>query len=268
MNSTVSPTNNDQQKKDPHQFKRTNKTFNRNQIIDESKLTQEDYWHCEETRSKLCQKHNGLAWKIAHSFSHDRQDAEEYYCIALEGLTKALNTYEVDRDTLFSTFAYKVMQNEVLQHIRETLRKRNGVMCVSLDAEDIAGNEKPHVSMDALLHKASLLYGDEKDPSKNPFLNLELQEYLQQLFEDLLTKDEQVILCYHYGLFKNSEITQLEIGETLSVSQGQVSKIEKLALNKLKDRMIIDGMDFEGVSKHVGNRVVNRILQGQYNSKE
>ena len=39
-----------------------------------------------------------------------------------------------------------------------------------------------------------------------------------------------------YGLYGNREVTQSEIGEALWISRSYVSRIEKKALNKLREK--------------------------------
>ena len=47
---------------------------------------------------------------------------------------------------------------------------------------------------------------------------------------------EREILLLRYGLRGNKELTQSEIGERMGISRSYVSRIEKKALNKLRER--------------------------------
>ena len=51
-----------------------------------------------------------------------------------------------------------------------------------------------------------------------------------------LTDREREILLLRYGLWGNRELTQSEIGERLGISRSYVSRIEKKALNKLREK--------------------------------
>ncbi len=54
--------------------------------------------------------------------------------------------------------------------------------------------------------------------------------------DDTLTEREREILILRYGLYGNSEATQSDIGKALGISRSYVSRIEKKALNKLRER--------------------------------
>ena len=42
---------------------------------------------------------------------------EDYYDVGMIGLVKASNTWNINRETKFSTYAYNVIKNEILQEI-------------------------------------------------------------------------------------------------------------------------------------------------------
>ena len=52
-----------------------------------------------------------------------------------------------------------------------------------------------------------------------------------------LTLRERQIIIMRYGLFGVEELTQREIAERLGISRSYVSRIEKSALEKLKDAL-------------------------------
>ena len=59
---------------------------------------------------------------------------------------------------------------------------------------------------------------------------------LLALMDANLTDRERQILVMRYGLYGNREVTQSEIGEALGISRSYVSRIEKKALNKLREK--------------------------------
>lgn len=58
---------------------------------------------------------------------------------------------------------------------------------------------------------------------------------LSGLIDTLLTEREKEIICLRYGLYGGEEVTQREIGKKLDISRSYVSRIEKRALNKLRE---------------------------------
>ena len=68
---------------------------------------------------------------------------------------------------------------------------------------------------------------------------LTLQGDIKKLFqymEESLTKREQEILILRYGIGTSKELTQTDVGEKFGISRSYVSRIEKKALQKLKNR--------------------------------
>ena len=59
---------------------------------------------------------------------------------------------------------------------------------------------------------------------------------LEKLLDKVLTKREREIIFLRYGLVTGKEVTQREIGEKLHISRSYVSRIEKKALGKLRER--------------------------------
>lgn len=69
--------------------------------------------------------------------------------------------------------------------------------------------------------------------------NMELSRNVKRLFilmDANLTERERQILVLRYGLYGNREVTQSEIGERLGISRSYVSRIEKKALGKLREK--------------------------------
>ena len=59
---------------------------------------------------------------------------------------------------------------------------------------------------------------------------------LATIVEEALNDREKEIIRLRYGLETGEEITQREIGIMLGISRSYVSRIEKKALKKLRDR--------------------------------
>ena len=59
--------------------------------------------------------------------------------------------------------------------------------------------------------------------------------YLLQSLKKILSEKEYQVICYRYGLFGMEEETQREIAQKLCISRSYVSRIEKTALQKLRE---------------------------------
>ena len=67
---------------------------------------------------------------------------------------------------------------------------------------------------------------------------MEVEEHLKRLsglLNEKLDEREKEILTLRYGLSNDREVTQREIGKNLGISRSYVSRIEKKALEKLRE---------------------------------
>ena len=65
-----------------------------------------------------------------------------------------------------------------------------------------------------------------------------LKEEIRMLYyrmESVLSGRERLVLKLRYGLYDAEEYTQREIAEQLGISRSYVSRIEKSAIEKLKE---------------------------------
>ena len=58
---------------------------------------------------------------------------------------------------------------------------------------------------------------------------------LYDKIEAVLSPRERLVLKMRYGLYNQEEYTQREIAEQLGISRSYVSRIEKSAIEKLRD---------------------------------
>lgn len=77
---------------------------------------------------------------------------------------------------------------------------------------------------------------DEVDISDKIDTRIKL-ERLREILGDTLDRREKKIIELRYGLGGSKELTQREIAAMLKISRSYVSRIEKSALEKLRNRM-------------------------------
>ena len=62
-----------------------------------------------------------------------------------------------------------------------------------------------------------------------------LRDSLRKIVGKYLNEREQNIINYRFGLSGGTTMTQQEVADILNISRSYVSRIEKTALNKLKN---------------------------------
>ena len=144
------------------------------------------------------------------------------------GLIKAIDLYDIGKNINFSTYATKVIQNEILMYLRKQNSYTNTPERTKISMEDYVMSEN---NGKELLYIADMIKDDydvcedvaEKDLLERAMYNF---QHLSPL--------EQMTLVYSFGLCGKQKLTQEGIGRELSKSRSDISQIMSRALNKLK----------------------------------
>ena len=71
-----------------------------------------------ERRESLITNNIRLALSVAQKFSYE----EDYESVAMIGLIKAADTFDIDKSIRFATYATRVIHNDILMYIRKNKR--------------------------------------------------------------------------------------------------------------------------------------------------
>lgn len=150
---------------------------------------------------------------------------EDLISIGTIGLIKAVESFDSSKNSKLATYAARCIDNELLMMLRSKKKTSREVSLYDPIGTDREGNE------------ISLL---DVTPQEQPDIvdQMELERSLGKLsglIDTLLTEREKEIICLRYGLYGGEEVTQREIGKKLDISRSYVSRIEKRALNKLRE---------------------------------
>ena len=160
---------------------------------------------------------------IAKRFDNTGVDLEDLISVGTIGLIKAVNSYNSDKNIKLATYASRCIENEILMHLRKTVRIKSEVSFDEPLNTDWEGNE-------LLL---SDILGTENDVV---YKNLEVSVDNELLKEALnrLNGREREIMSLRYGLSGTEEKTQKEVADLLGISQSYISRLEKKIIARLK----------------------------------
>ena len=169
----------------------------------------------QKRRECLITNNMRLAISVAQKFGHE----EDYESVAMIGLIKAEDTFDLDKGACFSTYAARVIQNQILMYLRKCKRQ---IQAISFETV-VAGTEE------TLAVKDMLSYEDGQ------LMRLEQTEQTAELYKVVhsLPDRECKIICLLYGLGEKIH-TQKQVAERLGISQSYVSRLEKSILKKMK----------------------------------
>ena len=179
-----------------------------------------------EARNKLIEHNLRLVAHIVKKFENTGIDKDDLLSIGTFGLIKAIDTFNFDATNKLATYAARCIENEILMHIRSNKKRKDTLSLYSPIGEDKEGNE---------INLFDVLEYEEEDIADR----LTRKEHigkLEQYMEQTLTPREKEILCLRYGIQAKEQKTQREIAEIYQISRSYVSRIEKKALKKLRDR--------------------------------
>lgn len=165
-----------------------------------------------------------LVAHIAKKYQNVDEDMEDLISTGTIGLIKAIDSFDAGKGKL-STYASRCIDNELLMLLRAKKKTSREVSLYEPIGTDREGNE---------INLLDIIEQEQPDIIER----MEVEEHLKclsGLLDKRLNKREKEILTMRYGLKDDHAITQCEIGKSLGISRSYVSRIEKKALEKLRE---------------------------------
>ncbi len=179
-----------------------------------------------EARRLLIEHNMRLVAHVVKKYQNTDYDTEDLLSVGTIGLIKAVNTFKVDRGPKLATYAAKCVENEILMLLRAHKKYSKEVSLY-----DPIGVDKDGESVSLV----DVIEMDNKDTLEELILDQDIRE-LREAFKQCLKDTEQQVIQMRYGLFGSKEYTQREIAGELGISRSYVSRIEKKALGKLREK--------------------------------
>ena len=179
-----------------------------------------------EARNMLIEHNLRLVAHIIKKYYTPTEEMDDLISIGTIGLIKGINTYRPDKGVRLATYASKCTENEILMYFRSQ-RKTSGDLSLS-DSIDVDGDGNELSLMDIL--------AQEDDMAERVSLT-ESCRSLRGHVDQALTPREAEIIRMRYGLGGSAPLTQRETAERCGISRSYVSRIEKRALEKLREAM-------------------------------
>ena len=209
-----------------------------------------------------------LVLSVIQRFGARRENMDDLFQVGCIGLMKAIDNFKLELDVKFSTYAVPMIIGEVRRYLRDntSVRISRGLRDLAYRAlqvrEDIARKKQREASvaeiaavlseseksvakaLEAIVEPVSIydsVYNDGDDSmyvidqladdgenDEKWVENISLREALSKL-----GKREMSIISLRYFSGK----TQMEIASEIGISQAQVSRLEKCAIDKLRKYM-------------------------------
>ena len=154
------------------------------------------------------------------------EDLDDLISIGTIGLIKAVSTYDMTKGSRLATYAARCIDNELLMMLRSRKKFSREVSLYEPIGTDKEGNE---------IHLLDIVEANEQDIT-DQCIHKERILQLYGCLREVLSPLEYEVIKYRYGLFGEKELTQRALGKRLGISRSYVSRIEKNAVLKLRDR--------------------------------
>lgn len=175
-------------------------------------------------RGLLIEHNLRLVAHIVKKYYTTAADSEELISVGTVGLIKAVNTFNKSKSTRFATYAAKCIDNEVLMYFRSARKS----------ARDVYLDEPVDTDKDGNSMSLMDIIADDDNMVDRIDMNIKIRRLYGIIDKCLNSREKQIITC-RYGLYGTRPITQREMADKLKISRSYVSRIEKKALEKLRD---------------------------------
>ena len=178
----------------------------------------------EKAREKLINHNMRLVAHVVKKYSGSAE-TDDLISVGSIGLIKAINTFQEGKGTQLATYTARCIENEILMLLRASKKHKNDVYLSDPVGADKDGNEL--TLMDLLCEKEDTVFSQvDKSIEREKFL---------QFIKGVLTEREYTVLCLRYGLKGGKNYAQREVARFLKISRSYISRIEKKAIDKLRE---------------------------------
>ena len=221
--------------------------------------------HGDRTASEqLINENSGLIWSVARRFIGRGAETDDLYQLGCLGFLKAIEGFDPEFGTQFSTYAVPKISGEIRRFLRDdgtlkvsrslkeqsaSIKSARSKLTVLLgreptiqelsrqtgfSPEEIAIAETATAATESIQQEA----GEDGFCLENVLTDTESEEKmvekiaLRQAVEKLPERERLVIQLRYYH-----SLTQQRVAKVMDVSQVQVSRIEKKALDKIREFM-------------------------------
>ena len=178
----------------------------------------------KSAREKLILHNLRLVAHIIKKYYSAYSEQEDLISIGTIGLIKGIDSFNPEKGIKLATYASRCIENEILMYLRS---KKKTSLDVSLSEPiDTDSEGNPLTLID-------IIYAEDNIADE---LDLKIKSEKVRMFVSRLDdKREKLIIIKRFGLDGNEPQTQKEIAKKLGISRSYVSRIEKKALERLRD---------------------------------
>lgn len=179
----------------------------------------------QAARQKLIEHNLRLVAHIIKKYYASQNDQEDLISIGTIGLIKAIDTFDPAKGIRLSSYASRCIENEILMFFRSGRKS----------AQDVSLNEP--IDTDKEGNALTILDTMAVDDIIVESIDTKMKsEKLYRFLQSSLTPREREVVCRRYGLLGFAPQPQRVVAKRLGISRSYISRIEKKALEKLRQQ--------------------------------
>ena len=176
-----------------------------------------------EARNRLIEHNLRLVAHVVRKYYASARDEEDLVSIGTVGLIKSVDSFDPKNGARFATYAARCIQNEILMYFRSRKKLQMEVSMEETIETDQEGNALTYEDVVAVEDTIA----DDLDA------RMKVDKALRYVTRGLEPRERE-ILVRRYGLDGRTPLTQRETAAKLGISRSYVSRLEKGALEKLR----------------------------------
>ena len=177
-------------------------------------------------RNVLIERNLRLVAHIMKKYYAQTSDQEDLISIGTIGLIKGISTFDTSKGARLATYAARCVENEIHMYFRSQRKS----------AQDVSLSDCIETGSDGAALSLMDVVSDEQDLLEQ-VTQREAVQQLRGAVDACLTEQERQVVVLRYGLDGRAPQRQREVAKQTGISRSYVSRIEKRALEKLRQAL-------------------------------
>lgn len=179
-----------------------------------------------DARNILIERNLRLVSHIMKKYYTKDADQEDLISIGTIGLIKGITTFDASKGAKLATYAARCVENEILMYFRSQKKS----------SQDVSLSDYIETGTDGAALALMDVVSDDEDLLEQVSNRQDLRK-LCKAVDEVLTDQERQVVVARYGLGGGTPLRQREVAKLTGISRSYVSRIEKRALEKLKEAL-------------------------------